>query len=291
MKHIPILNIDQFKLERISGFYCNNLALHLEKNKSIVNTSHRHDFFLCVVFTDGEGVHEIDFESHVVQPGSVFFLRPGQTHRWEFNKRPDGYIFFHTQEFYEISFNNHELEQFPFYYSHTNPPYLHLTSNELNSIRPRFDEIFTEYQHENYYQKQKLASLVNLVYIDLSRKYSKYDQVKKVVSPNYLETLAYLDLAIEKNYKIEKSAHFYADRLNITARHLNRIVKTTLNKTTTQLINERLILEAKRLIVHSTNTFSEISEILGFEDYAYFSRVFKQRSGYTPLNFKKRFKN
>lgn len=83
---------------------------------------------------------------------------------------------------------------------------------------------------------------------------------------------------------------FYADKLNITTKHLNRITKETLYKTTTDLITEKVILEAKRLLVHSPNTFSSISEMLGFSGYAYFSRVFKSRTGKTPLEFKRAYK-
>ncbi|WP_430967158.1 helix-turn-helix domain-containing protein [Spongiimicrobium sp. 2-473A-2-J] len=77
--------------------------------------------------------------------------------------------------------------------------------------------------------------------------------------------------------------------MHITPKHLNRITKATLNKKTIELITERVILEAKRLIVHSTSSLTEVARILGYEDYTYFSRVFKLKTNSSPQKFKKRY--
>ena len=105
----------------------------------------------------------------------------------------------------------------------------------------------------------------------------------------YLTTLEALETFIEEFYRTEKSALFYANKLNISTKHLNRITKISLGKTTSNLISERVILEAKRLLIHSKNSLSSVAETLGYEDYAYFSRVFKQKTKSTPQGFKKQF--
>lgn len=290
LKVIPILNIAQFEQKKsLKDFYCNDLSLHLKKNSKIVHKPHKHNFFLCVIFTSGSGKHEIDFNSYVIKTGSVFFLKPGQTHYWTFTGQAKGYIFFHTQDFYEFYFSNKKLTQLPFYYSIKNPPYLTLTAVPLKTIASRFKEIYTEYTNQNVYTKSKIISLVDLVYIDLAQFYASFEPSKKVLSSTYLQTLRTLEDTIETFYKTEKSAIFYANALNISSKHLNRITKTTLNKTTTELITERVLLEAKRLIVHSKNSLSNIAEILGYEDYSYFSKVFKLKTGTTPIKFKKRY--
>ncbi|WP_034058882.1 AraC family transcriptional regulator [Lacinutrix jangbogonensis] len=290
MKSLPILNIEQFEEEdALSNFYSNALSLHLKKNERIVHKPHSHDFFLCVFFSEGTGTHEIDFNTYSVSRGSVFFLRPGQTHRWTFSSVPKGYIFFHTQAFYELHFLNKKISQFPFYYSYKNPPNLMLNTKQLGAIATRFQEINTEYHEKNTYKKQKLASLINLTYIDLSRIYSTMASRKEVLSSSYLQALAVLENTIETYYKTEKSAKFYANKLNITSKHLNRITKSTLNKTTTALITERVLLEAKRLLVHSKNPLSTTAETLGYTDYAHFSKLFKLKVGTTPLDFKKKY--
>ncbi len=218
-----------------------------------------------------------------------FFLKPGQTHSWQFDQPPKGYIFFHTPDFYEFYFLNKKLTQFPFYYSLKNPPYLTLSAHELLHIETRFKEINTEYYQNLSYKKQKLASLINLTYIDLTRLYASFESQKSILSPSYLQTLQTLESIIEDFYKTEKSAKFYAQKLNISSKHLNRIAKATLNKTTTEIIIERILLEAKRLIVHSKNSLTNIAEILGYDDYAYFSKLFKSKTKITPLEFRKKY--
>ncbi|MEH6537273.1 MAG: AraC family transcriptional regulator [Psychroserpens sp.] len=290
MKIIPVLHIQQFEQDvPMSDFYSNDLKTHLERNNAFFHKPHKHDFYLCVIFSKGSGIHEIDFDTYNVNPGSVFFLKPGQTHYWTFNSKPEGYIFFHTQDFYELHFAKSKLEQFPFYYSNKNTPSLTLSSKNIELIVARFKDLNNEYYNNLPYKKQKLSSLTNTIYIELARHYTDTDTNTNKASVTYIETLRALEKMVETHYREEKSAKFYANRLHITSKHLNRITNATLDKTTTDLIMERVILESKRLIVHSNNSLFQISEILGYSDYAYFSKVFKLKTGFTPLEFKKSY--
>lgn len=289
MKNLPVLSINQFEQqESLTNFYSNDLSTHLKQNAKIVHKSHSHDFYLCVCFTAGEGVHEIDFNSYNITKGSVFFLRPGQTHRWHFTSPSKGFIFFHTADFFQFQFTNINLNQFPFYFSLENPPMLQLDDFQLNSVVSHFSIINTEYKGKLAYKKEKIASLINLAYIDLSRYYTANVSKKDVVSSSYLSILKALELEIELHFKAEKTVQFYADALNITAKHLNRVTRATINKTTSEFILDRVILEAKRLIVHSNNSLSIIAESLGYFDYAHFSKLFKSKVGITALAFKKK---
>ena len=73
--------------------------------------------------------------------------------------------------------------------------------------------------------------------------------------------------------------------MNLSEKHLNRMSKDCLNKTTTQLIAERIMLESKRLLIHSKQNISEIAAELGYENNSYFSRFFKKHSDKTPIQF------
>tara|TARA_R110002051_G_scaffold194984_1_gene263216 strand:+ start:1664 stop:1933 length:270 start_codon:yes stop_codon:yes gene_type:complete len=87
---------------------------------------------------------------------------------------------------------------------------------------------------------------------------------------NYLNILEILENLIEEKFYNEKLYKFYANQLNITTKHLNRVVKETLDKITSELISERIVLEAKRLMVNSNINFANIANKLNFSDYAYF---------------------
>ncbi len=287
---VPILKIEQFD-HKISthDFYSNTFENHIERNGRIINKPHSHNFFLCVFFIEGSGMHEIDFNTYNIQPGSVFFLKPGQTHFWNFNTSPKGYIFFHTQEFYEFNFVNSSLSQFPFYFSIENPSILNLSDAKISHFKYLFQQINEEHHRDEIYKYQKLTSLIDHLYIDLTRYYTASVPIIKKTSKTYLKILENFLTAVEEHFKTEKSVQFYSDKLNITSKHLNRVVKTTISKTSSDVIKERVLLEAKRMLVHSTSSLSSISELLGFEEYSYFSKTFKANTGCTPFDFRKKY--
>ena len=287
---IPVLKIDQFQeSESLNDLYVNSFSNHLELNKKLIDKPHSHNFYLCVLFTEGIGKHEIDFNSYQVNPGKVFFLKPGQTHSWQFDTKPEGFIFFHSQEFYEIKFLDHTLHSFPFYYSNQNPPFLELSPLKMDVLKLKFEEVYAEYQQQNLLRELKIINLINSIYIDLTRAYTADVNLEKLVSTSYSMILENLENLIHQHFYKEKLPKFYSDQLNITTKHLNRVVKKALNKTTSQLISERIILESKRLIIHSGNNLAAIAETLQFSDYAYFSRFFKSKTGFTPMDFRKKY--
>lgn len=96
---------------------------------------------------------------------------------------------------------------------------------------------------------------------------------------------------LEMNYQLVRNTDFYAGKLGISSKRLNQILKEKLDKTGMQLIHDRIVLEAKRQIIHSESTIKEIAYDLGFKDRPYFSRFFKQHTGQSPEQFQNEAKN
>ena len=104
MKNIPIYGISEFSETNLAtAFYANNLRSHLESNQ-FVNSPHKNSTYIAVLFTEGSGKHEIDFNTYEVRPGSIFLLTPGQVHCWELSSDINGYVFFHTEAFYNTTY-------------------------------------------------------------------------------------------------------------------------------------------------------------------------------------------
>jgi len=290
MKSLPVLNIRQFYPdEKHEEFYANDFADHLKNHHRAILTPHKHNVYLAVLFTSGTGIHEIDFNAYEVKRGSVFFMNPGQTHHWEFSDDVNGYIFFHSEGFYNLHFSDSTVQGFPFYYSTQNPPCIYLKEDELIHAEMTFANILEEYRTENLYKHHKICSLVDMAYIDLARIYVNADYKAVVRTSNYSNKLKMLETLIEKHFHTEKSPGKYAGWMNMTTKHLNRITKESVDKTTSDMIIDRVVLEAKRMLIHSKDNFSTVAEALGYEDYAYFSRLFKKRTGETPSEFAKRY--
>jgi AraC-like DNA-binding protein len=290
MENASILDIKQFdKFENQDDFYASIFSKHLVNHHNAISVPHKHNFYFAVLFTQGSGFHEIDFERFEVQRGSIFLINPGQTHYWKLSSDIEGFIFFHTETFYNFNFAQNALSTYPFFYTTQNSPYLLLTEGLTQNISIRFQEVLFEYESEKMYKSRKIISLIDSLYIDLSRIYLEQNTGVVHKTNMYSEKLKQLEFLIDLNFKIEKSPVQYASWMNMTSKHLNRIVQNSVGKTTSTMIIERVLLEAKRLLSNSHKNINEIAEDLGFEEQGYFSRTFKKITGETPSEFKSRY--
>ena len=290
MKKVNVLDIAQFHdHDSAEEFYANTLQDHLITRHKDIALPHSHNFYLAVLFTHGSGTHEVDFTSYTVKPGALFFLNPGQTHHWELSADTKGYIFFHTRAFYELHYTQSPLGQFPFYYSMHNTPCLYLQEESLVKIADLFKSILEENTSAQSLKTHALVSLIDLVYIYSTRLYQQQNPATVDSHNGYYIKFRHLEALIEQHYKNEKSPSAYASMMAMTAKHLNRITQQVSGKTATDVILDRVLLEAKKELILQRGSFAEIAHALGYEDYAYFSRLFKNKTGETPSGFLSRY--
>ena len=289
MKKVNILNIHQFHDgESPEDFYANTLENHLQTRHKDINIPHKHNFYLTVLFTKGSGIHEVDFTSYKVKPGTMFFLNPGQTHHWELSADTRGYILFHTQAFYDLHYTHTKLNKFPFYYSVHNTPVLQI--GEQEKLVGLFKFIVEENTVAKPYQREAIASLLDMIYIEAARIYPAQSNGGTEFENNYYTKYRQFEELVGQQFSNERSPSVYASMLNISAKHLNRISQSVVGKTAGDVILERVLLEAKRELVLQQNSFAQIAHLLGYEDYAYFSRLFKKKTGETPSSFISRYR-
>ncbi len=289
-KVLPVYDIAQFQHSGNElDFYANDFKSHLKEHDRLVLLPHRHNFYMGLLFSAGSGTHDIEFNHYVIAPGRVFMLGPGKVHTWDLSDDIDGYIFFHTKEFYDLSFTYEKVENYPFFSSLRNSPLITLKKSARKKIEPIFKEIVEEYRGNELMKFKKLSSLLNILYIELSREYLPEKMRAKQNLP-YLAKVQQLENLIDKNFVDVKSPGKYAKLMFVSEKHLNRMVKVSLNKTTSDLITERIILEAKRLLVFSEKTIAEIIIELGYTDSAYFFRFFKKKTALTPTAFMEMFR-
>lgn len=290
MSVLPVLNIKQFDFKSGKGdFYANVFSKHLSTYHASITKPHKHNFYLVVLFMQGEGVHEIDFNSYPIQPGSLFFMRPGQTHHWELSDNIEGYIFFHSQEFYNLLFPNRDVDDYPLFHQHYGTPHVQLTAKEITTYYKHFRDIHNEYTSEQWLGYRKFALLVDSLYLEFSRRIVNENKTEIVLSSKQSEWLRKLQKIINEKFVTEKQPAFYANQLNISIKHLNKVVSQSIGKTTRDLIHERVILESKRMLTHGKATIQEIAFELGFEDASYFSRFFKKKTGLSPSQFSEKY--
>lgn len=290
MTRFPILSINQFDEHgKEHEFYINLFSEHLRKHHANMLIPHKHDFYLAVLFTRGTGWHEIDFQRYDVNPGSLFFLRPGQTHHWEFMPDAEGIIFFHSLAFFQLNCPQQSLSAFPFYRTRQEQQLLKLTEHNPTDFEQRLQLILEEYRSKQLYRYSKISSLVNAFYIDSARNCEERTPAGPGDPSGYSQHFRQFEDLLELNFATEKRTSVYAGWMNMTPKHLNRIAKGVCGLTTTAVITDRILLEAKRLLSHQEMNLNEIAFALGFEEYAYFSRVFKKHTGITPSDFRRKY--
>lgn len=283
MDKLPIYDISNFNCNSVnSELYVNTFKNHL-KEHSFIEKPHRHNFYLLVIFTAGTGTHEIDFDSYDIKRGSLFVIQPGQIHNWQLSLDIDGYIVFYSQETYNLYFANKKIEDYSFYKSVKSQPEIFFDEVELKEIEVYFKLMKHESETSKPKHKDKILNLIDIINIEVSRKHLSDNNHK---TPIYNHKIDDFEKLIDAHFKTEKSPSFYASKMNITLKHLNRICKTILNKTATELIAERVILEAKRLLVDKNKSISQVADELSFDNYSYFAKVFKKENGISPKEFR-----
>ncbi|UOX33993.1 AraC family transcriptional regulator [Flavobacterium sediminilitoris] len=288
MKQYPVYEIENFEQNIFyNNLYVNSFTEHLKKHH-FIEKLHRHNFYLLVLFTNGTGKHTIDFDTFDITKGSLFLMQPGQIHSWKLSPDIDGYIVFYSKEIFNLHFKEKRIEHYPFFQSFKNNPEILLSDSEIGHLQPYFDLMIDESKNNKQYKRDKLLNLLDVIHIEITRIYSSETNQEK---PIYNYKLKQFDELLEKYFKTEKSPSFYADKMAITLKHLNRIVKATVNKTVTELITQRVILESKRLMVERKLTINQIADELGFSSPNYFTKLFKKHEGIKPKEFIKQMSN
>ncbi|HEU4717304.1 MAG TPA: AraC family transcriptional regulator [Bacteroidia bacterium] len=288
-KTLPVYSLEQFLAPGPdNGIYVNTIPRHLAKYEFLFGP-HRHDSFLVILCTKGKGRHEIDFNAYDIRPGSLFFIYPGQAHLFTLTEPADGYVFLHSKDFYETYFTRKKISAYPFFYCSHNTPALYLDPAQVRYAEELMKEMLSEFEGKALAKNQKICSLIDIAYIEMARIYLEKNPVTLPGSQHSMRIRQLEDL-IEKNFRTERSPSFYASEMNMSAKQLNRICRETLGKTTSEMISDRVVLEAKRMLAHTDAPFAQIASELGYFDDAYFIRMFRKHSGKTPAAFAKKYR-
>jgi AraC family transcriptional regulator, transcriptional activator of pobA len=139
-------------------------------------------------------------------------------------------------------------------------------------------------QNQALAQYELLVSYLKIFLITASRLKTEQQPEAKQAVEDLKEPFILQNLkdSIEKDFKTKHSASDYADALNISSKALAKITKTYFNKTLTELISERIVIEAKRELYLTNKSVKEIAYELGYEDEHYFSRFFKTNADVSP---------
>jgi AraC family transcriptional activator of pobA len=248
---------------------------------SYLNDPSRKDFFEVVWLKDEYALHAIKEKD---QPGKgywIYLLPPYRVH--QLNKAgKKGVLFSFKRELLDEDAKEFSLDVFKIFNIHGEYSCLQV-SEELSSQLCKVYDLMEEEYHKEDSSILIIKSLLKAFLLNIIRIKEHAFTTQDVNQKRVYEFM----LLLEDHYLLNRNIDFYADKLSISSKRLNQILKEKLQKTGMQLIHDRIILEAKRQIIHSEHTIKEIAYLLEFKDHPYFSRFFKQHTSQTPEEFKK----
>lgn len=281
-QQVPVYTIEPDGLTGSRHFKVYNFKGSLP-NQSELLIPHRKDHYL-VVFIRRAGTRQwIDMTPYTLRDNTIYFSAPNQVIvKEEFEQLWSTGIAF-TSEF--LSFQeNASLSKLPVIQNPHNGHELLLTEQDVNFVEEMITKINGEYEHPGEWQQRMLTAYLTVLLTYLSRLYNE----------QYKDNNVSVDKLLLKNFQTKINEHFrelhevsrYASQLNISAGHLSEVVKAQSGKPAIKHIHDRLILEARRLLFHTSNSLKEISFELGFADASYFNRFFKRETGITPAEYR-----
>jgi len=260
----------------------------LERHVPKYFPTHRHQYYEMVIITscvEGDFSHSIDFESYPLLAGRVYFIAPGQAHAWNvktYEGEYQGYLVTFNEDFLLKGNKNLAAQLLKLFDPLDSKPYLEYEETKFHETFPTMNILEDEYKKEasDYYL---LRSLLETLIYYMSNLKGESIHKGDTGCQRLVEARKY----IEKYYKEERNAEFYARKMELSAKRLNEVFKEFLGETVTQVLHRRLLLEAKRELISQSKTIQRISDELGFENPSYFARFFKKHEGLSPTEFLK----
>lgn len=270
----------EFKIFEMPDFFNNNGNAPMQP--------HIHSFYQIIWYQKGNGNHYVDFKSYPIKDNTLFFISPGQIHYFDNNKKNIGYIIHFNESFMsdETSSENVFLK-YNVFNAFDTVPFYNIEESKVDRLNYIMEEMKIETENiGSFAHKDYLTYLVKMFLIYIQRIGNRGSGTPLCVNNSLNRLFVQFRLILEQNYKKIHSVKEYANLLNVSTKTLTNSVLESSNSTPLKIINDRIILEAKRQLKHSSLQIKEIAFQLGFEDPSYFVKFFKRETGTLPSKFR-----
>lgn len=250
-----------------------------------LHVPHGHRFYHLVYFTQGAGYHTIDFDRFEVAPFQLYAMAPGQVHHWDFKGAVAGYVLnFSPSFFHPFLLRPDYIEEFAFFQGWAQQSVLSVPGPMRSRIADLFEEMIALASAVSIRNLDKLRVLALKLFMDLV---SLQEPAKPSPLSHNAVLLRNFRKLVEKHYTVLRLPKDYAAMLYITPNHLNAICSDLLGQSAGTVIRDRVVLEAKRLLVNPEFPVAAIADMLNFKDNSYFSKFFRKYTGTSPEAFRR----
>lgn len=242
---------------------------------------HSHQYYTLIWSQNDSGKHFIDYKEYYMNPDDIFFVSPGQVHQIEHNPEPEGWVIlfscdFLTQNYVSDTF----ISNLNLFSDIGNTPPIHIQPKSAYILNEYVQHIYEVFYSKDPFKFEKIGAYLKLLLIECVP-YAHHPENNE--NPQLIQSGG----AIVKQFKQQLEKHYthwhkvsdYAKALNISSDYLNNVVKSSIGSNAKELIQKRIILEAKRLGLHTEFSHKEIAYKIGFNEPSHFSRFFKKHEG------------
>lgn len=259
---------------------CNILTSHTD----LVNLREPNPFYNIFLF-EGSGTVKIDVADHIFSGKILLFTTPYQFVRFNTSEPFDIQTLQFHGDFYCIEYHKKEVACNGLLFNNIYlKPFIELNDDEFIEIQGLFDKLSKEVNHSDTYSQAVIRAYLQLV-LALSSKIKIADLETGDHESKNSPVMRFKTL-LETHFNKERQPAFYAEQLGISPNTFSKQCKIQFLRSPSELIRERVILEAKKLIHLSYKSMKEIAAELNFDDENYFSRYFKKHTGITPTTFR-----
>lgn len=265
------IHVAQF--DRVAENYEGHIKPHIHNNL--------HQIFIV---EEGALVLLFNDERHTIKNKSYLSIPKNVLHGFYIDKATKGWVISLSDSVFEVPFISSDP-------SIRTPDEIQVVGFEFED--PLHAELYHvirrcvfEFDHELPQKETALEHLVGLLLVLLSRVPGAQKQILKSLDTGYKTYFRRFTQLVRENYSFAIPMDFYATNLSITTGHLNRVCKSITGSSPKAIIIDYFIAEAKRMLQHQKLSIAEIAYALGFDDPGYFTRLFRQKTGLTPKEYR-----
>lgn len=254
-----------------------------------IDKNHLVKFYIIFFVYEGQGYHTIDFTDYNYTKGTVLLVRKNQIHKFFRSTNVKGYLLVFTEEFIISHLNRMEASRaMQLFNDSLNFPKIEFNNHEeFSDFTILIKHLELEYNIKDNFSIGITRSVLHIVITKLFRSKSKkghFVERKKYTA----QFLAFQKLVEQDCFK-SKKVQYYAQKLGISTKTLNNIVNSVVNSSAKAFIDERAIMQIKRLLIGTDHSIKEIAYIVGFSDPTNFFKYFKKFTGSSPETFRQAY--
>lgn len=266
------------------------IGLDYISNKTLPQiNSDRYKSFIKILYVTENTSITIDFKKFTTSTSSIFFINSNQ--HYQIHKADSGIMIFYNRDFYCVQIHDNEVSCDGLLFNNVfEIPIVEIPDSFQSFISTAIDNIKEEFNGVLSSREEMIRTYVKQIIIKSTRLWKlQHAEQNKLPTSYDAEFYRNFSRLVDIHFKEKHGLSEYADLLLVTPKALNKKLSKLHIRNPNEIIKNRIILEAKRLLTFSTMSIKEIAYFLGYDDPAYFNRLFTNKAKATPATFRKQY--